>query len=389
MQLQRLTGLEIEKLAAEYVKLVEEIEGYEAILADERLVYDIIREDLHEMREKFGTKRRTEFIEDVGEYTIEELIPDEQVVVTISHAGYIKRVDIDSYRKQGRGGRGVRGGSAKEGDFIDHLFVVSTHDHLLFFTNRGRVYWARVFDLPAANRTARGRSIANLLNMQEGERYRAVLPIKAFEESFVFFATAKGVVKKTPVAAFSRPRSSGIIAISLDDDDSLVNIERTAGDNEIVLGSRNGMAVRFDERDVRAMGRTARGVKGMTLVESDEVVSMVTIEPGESVLTVCENGYGKRTAIEEYRKTHRGGKGVINIRTTERNGRVVGLLSVTDDDELMMITAKGIMLRTGLEAVREIGRGTQGVRLIRLDRGDTVVAVEKIAPEDSNDDSTG
>ncbi|RJP33982.1 MAG: DNA gyrase subunit A [Phycisphaerales bacterium] len=381
MQLQRLTGLEIEKLAAEYCKLIEEIEGYEAILRDEALVYDIIREDLHEMKAKFGSKRRTEFVEDTGEYTIEELIPDEQVVVTISHEGYIKRVDADAYRKQGRGGRGVRGGSSKEGDFIEHLFVVSTHDHLLFFTNIGRVYWARVFDLPAGGRTSRGRSIANLLQLKEGERHRAVLPVREFEEAFVFFATRKGIVKKTPLAAYSRPRPSGIIAITLDEDDSLVNIERTTGSNQIVLGSRQGMAVRFDETGVRAMGRSARGVKGMTLEDGDEVVAMIAIDEGGSILTVCENGYGKRTALEEYRKTKRGGKGVINIKTTERNGEVVGMVAVHDDDELMLITVNGIMLRTGLEAVREIGRATQGVRLIRLDEGDRVVAVESIAAE--------
>ncbi len=382
MQLQRLTGLEIEKLAGEYTKLVEEIEGYEAILRNETLVLDIIREDLYEIRDKYASPRRTEISGAIEDFRIEELIPDERVVVTISHEGYVKRVDVDTYRKQGRGGRGVRGGETREGDFLEHLFVVSTHDYLLFFTNRGRVYWVRVFDLPAAGRTARGRAIANLLRFLPNETYKAVLPVREFEESYVFFATAHGTVKKTPIQAFSRPRPSGIIAISLEADDYLIGVEQTTGDDEIVLGSASGMAIRFSESDVRAMGRTARGVKGMKLRAQDQVVGMVDIRPGQSLLTVCENGYGKRTDIEEYRLTRRGAQGVINIKTTHRNGKVIAILSVSEDDELMMITAKGIMLRTGLESVREIGRATQGVRLIRVDEGDKVVAVARIAPED-------
>lgn len=391
MQLQRLTGLEIEKLAGDYSKLVEEIQGHEAILRDEKLVLDIIREDLHEIKQKFSSKRRTEIVGAVGEFRLEELIPDEQVVVTISREGYIKRIDVDTYRKQGRGGKGIRGGATKEGDFLEHLFVVSTHDFLLFFTDRGRVYWARVYDLPVMARTSRGRSIANLLRMQPNESHRAVLPVKVFEESFVFFATSKGIVKKTPMSAFSRPRLSGIIAITLEADDALINVERTTGENEIILGSRRGMAVRFQESDVRAMGRSARGVRGMALAERDNVVSMVAINPGDSVLTVCEKGFGKRTSIDEYRKTRRGGKGVINIKTTERNGHVVAIQPVTEGDELMLITAKGMMLRTDLSALREIGRATQGVRLIRLEEPDRVVAVAKIAPEngDSAVDPTG
>ena len=384
MQLQRLTGLEMEKLAGEYTKLVEDIDGYEAVLREEARVLDIIREDLHEMKQKYADKRRTEIVEAVGEFRMEELIPDEQVVVTISHEGYAKRTDVDAYRKQGRGGKGVRGSGAKEGDFMEYLFVVSTHDFLLFFTDRGRVYWARVYDLPVMSRTSRGRSIANLLQMQTGESHRAVLPVKALEESYVFFATAKGTVKKTPIAAYNRPRPSGIIAITLDADDELINVERTTGDNEIVLGTRKGMALRFRESDVRAMGRSARGVRGMTLSGDDTVVSMVAIEPGSSVLTVCENGYGKRTNIEEYRKTRRGGKGVINIKTTERNGDVVAIQAVNDDSEMMFITAEGMMLRTDLTAVRKIGRATQGVSLIRLDPGDKVVAVAGIAPDEDD-----
>ncbi|MCP4249465.1 MAG: DNA gyrase subunit A [bacterium] len=384
MQLQKLTGLEINKLAKDYCELVTEIEGYEAILGDETLVLDIIREDLYELKEKYGSPRRTEIVEAVGDIAIEELITVEQVVVTISHLGYIKRTEADTYRKQGRGGRGIRGGDTKEGDFLKHLFVVSTHDYLLFFTNRGRVYWSRVFDLPAQARTARGRSIANLLKMGPNEVLCEVLPVKEFEETFVFFATAKGIVKKTPMAAFSRPRPSGLIALTLDPDDTLIGVQNTSGTDEIVVGSRDGMAVRFNENDVRAMGRAARGVKGMTLERDDEVVDMIAIRPGYSVLTVCDNGFGKRTDIAEYRLTKRGGKGVINIKTTERNGKVNALKAVRDDDELMIITAKGIMLRTDLSALREMGRATQGVRIIRPDTGDHVVAVAKIASEEDS-----
>ncbi len=395
MQLQKLTGLEIEKLASEYSKLSEEINGYEAILRDENLIFDMIREDLYEMKQKFGNKRRTEIVDAHSDFSIEELIPDEPVIVTISREGYIKRTDVDTYRTQGRGGKGVRGGTTKEGDFLEYLFAVSTHDYLLVFTSRGRVYWMRVFDLPAMGRTARGRSLANLLQMKPGEQHRAVLPVKAFEESFVFFATANGTVKKTPMAAFSRPRANGIIAITLDEGDELINVERTTGENEIVLGTCHGMAIRFDEGDVRAMGRTARGVRGMALSDSDKVISMVAIDPGSSVLTVCEFGYGKRTRIEEYRKTRRGGKGVINIKTTERNGRVVAIAAVSDGDELMLVTKNGMMLRTDLSALREIGRATQGVRLISLKKGDSVVAIARMLQDngdsngDSNESATG
>ncbi len=387
MQLQRLTGLEIEKLAGDYRKLVDEITDYEAILADENLVVDIIREDLYELKNKFKEPRRTEIIEAVEDFSIEELIPEETVVVTISHEGYIKRTDMDSYRKQGRGGRGVKGSDTKEGDFIEYLFIVSTHDYLLVFTNRGRVYWSRVFDIPAGARTARGRPLANLVQMQQGESHRAVLAVKQFEEKFVFFATEQGTVKKTPLGAFSRPRSNGIIAITLDPNDTLINVQLTDGDHQIVLGSHNGMAVRFREGDVRAMGRSARGVKGMTLEGDDVVVDMIAIRSGASVLTVCENGFGKRTNIDEYRLTRRGGKGVINIKTTERNGKVVAVRAVEDDDELMFITRNGTMLRTDLSELREIGRATQGVRLIRATEDNPVVAVATIAKEENGDEA--
>ena len=384
MQLQRLTGLEMEKLAKEYAGLVEEIEGYEALLRDEALLLDVVREDTFEMKEKFGDTRRTTFTEAVGEFQMEELIADEPMIVTISRDGYIKRVPVDAYRKQGRGGKGVKGGDTKSGDFLEHLFFASTHDYLLIFTNRGRIYWLKVYDIPAMARTSRGRALANLLHMQPNEVHRAVLPVDDFEqeESFIFFATQKGTVKKTALKAFSRPRPSGIIAVGLDPDDELIGVGQTSGGDEIVLGSRDGMAVRFDEDGVRAMGRSARGVRGMNLRGDDIVVDLVVTNEEASILTVCENGYGKRTQVGEYRKTKRGGKGVINIKTTDRNGKVVALKSVIDTDELMLISSKGIALRTGLGQLREIGRATQGVRLMRIDEEDTVVAVAKIVQED-------
>ncbi len=386
MQLQRLTGLEVEKLAKEYVTLVEEIDGYQRVLSDPSLILDIIREDLYEMKAKYADKRRTEITGAVGEFVMEDLIENVPMIVTISHEGYIKRTSPDIYRKQGRGGKGVKGGETREGDFLEDMFVAGTHDYLLFFTNRGRVYWLKVYDIPEMARTARGRSIANLLKMGDNERHTAVLRVSEFEEKFVFFATAKGTVKKTALGAFSRPRPSGIIAIDLDPDDSLINVGLTEESDEIVLGTRQGMSVRFKQTDVRAMGRAAGGVKGITLKRDDLVVDMVVIRPGMSLLTVCENGYGKRTDIEEYRLQKRGGSGIINIRATERNGDVVALRAVQDEDELMLITANGLMLRTAVSQTREIGRATQGVKLIRVENGDKVVSVARIAREEIEED---
>ncbi len=383
MQLQRLTGLEVEKLAREYSDLIEEIESYQLILREPARVLDIIREDIYELKGKYADRRRTEITAAVGEFIPEDLIEDAPMIVTISHEGYTKRMSPDNYRRQGRGGRGIKASDTKEGDFLEDLFLASTHDYLLFFTNRGRVYWLKVYDLPEMARTARGRSIANLLRLQDNERHTAVLRVSKFEESFVFFATAKGTVKKTALGAFARPRPSGIIAIDLDPDDALINVGLIENeDDEIVLATREGMAIRFKQNDVRAMGRAAAGVRGITLKRDDTVVDMVVIRPGMSLLTVCENGHGKRTGIEDYRLQKRGGSGVINIRTTERNGCAVATRAVNDDDELMLITANGIMLRTAVSQTREISRATQGVRMIRLDEGDKLVAVARIARED-------
>jgi len=389
MQLRRLTALEIEQLAQEYAKLTDEITDYESILGDERRVLDIIAEDMRELKAKHAEPRRTQIAGAVREFAMDELIAEEDVIVTLSHEGYIKRVPITTYRSQGRGGRGVRGTENRSSDFIEHIRVASTHDYLLFFTNLGRVYWLRVYDIPSLQRTSRGRSLANVLTMQPDERHMAVLPVRQFEENFVFFATEKGVVKKTPLSAFSHPRPSGIQAIKLDPDDSLIRASMSTGNDQVVLGTRLGMACRFREGNVRAMGRTAHGVRGISLKPGDKVIDMAVIQPGMSLLTVCEHGFGKRTDIDAYRLTRRGGKGVINVRITKKNGPVVALRAVTDDDALMLISAKGILLRMALDRLREIGRATQGVRLIRVDDDDRVVAVARVASKREEREAEG
>ena len=402
LQLIQLVGLEIEKLVNEYREVAEEIEGYERILASDEAVLDIIREDTIEMKEKYGDDRRTEITGEVSEFNMDKLIAQEDVVVTVSHEGYIKRLPVDTYKAQGRGGRGIRGSEAKEGDFIEHLFIANTHDYLMFFTNQGRVYERRVYDVPELSRTSQGRSIANLLSFQTGEKVANVLAVKDFgkEEHFLMFATKNGTVKKTALSAYANIRTNGLIAIGLDEGDSLIGVEITSGQDEILLGTRQGMAIRFKETDVRAMGRPAGGVKGIELGETtepadqspgkDEVVDMIVV-PAENggkicmVLTGCENGFGKRTPVSEYRLQKRGGGGVINIKTTERNGNVVGMKAVCDDDGVMLITAKGILMRTRVSEIRETGRNAQGVRLIRLDEGDKLVAMAKVGPEEAED----
>jgi DNA gyrase subunit A len=399
LQLIQLVGLEIEKLVNEYREVAEEIEGYEAILRDDDLVMDIIREDTLEMKEKYGDDRRTEITGGVGAFNMDALIAQEDVVVTVSHNGYIKRLPTDTYRAQSRGGRGIKGTESREGDFVEHLFVANTHDYLMFFTNQGRVYERRVYDVPEGSRTSQGRSVANLLEFQKDEKIANVLAVKDFgkDESFLMFATKRGVVKKTALSAYANIRTNGIIAIGLEDGDSLVAVEITGGNDQILLGTKQGMAIRFKETDVRAMGRPAGGVRGIELTEHnepeekspgmDEVVSMIVIPQGDAgdvcmVLTACVNGFGKRTPVDAYRLIKRGGKGVINIKTNDRNGNVVGMAAVCDTDELMLITEKGILIRTRVEEIRETGRNAAGVKLIRVDEGDRLVAMAKVDAEE-------
>jgi len=385
LQLIQLVGLEIEKLVDEYRSVVEEIEGYEAILRDESRVMDIIREDTIEIKEKYGDERRTTVEGSVSDFNMESLIAQEDVVVTVSHEGYVKRLPVDTYRSQGRGGRGIRGSEAKEGDFVEHLFVANTHDYLLFFTNQGRVYERRVYDVPEMSRTSQGRAAANLLEFQPGEKIANVLAIKDFTggEQFLLFATAKGTVKKTALSAYGNIRSNGIIAIGLEEGDSLIDVCVTGGKDHIILGTKSGLAVRFEETDVRAMGRPAGGVTGARFKrDGDQVVAMLVVTSGENagtkVLTACVNGYGKRTPLEDYPVKGRGTRGVINIDANERNGDVVGMKLVTDAHEVMLITERGILIRTHVSEIRETGRNAAGVRLIKLDDGDRLVAMANI-----------
>jgi len=395
LQLIQLVGLEIEKLVEEYRQVVEEIEGYEAILRDPNLVLDIIREDTLEMRDKYGDDRRTEITGEVSDFNMDALIAQEDMIVTVSHEGYIKRLTVDTYRAQGRGGRGVKGQESKEGDWVDHLFVANTHDYLLFFTNQGRVYERRVYDVPEMSRTSQGRSIANLLSFQPNEKVANVLAVKDFNvgEHFLLFATAKGTVKKTALSAYANIRASGLIAIGLEEGDALIDVCITTGKDHVMLGTKSGLAIRFEEADVRAMGRPAGGVTGARFKrEGDEVIAMLVIPNGDNtslkVLTGCEKGYGKRTPLEEYPVKGRGTRGVINIDTSERNGQVVGMQLVADDDQVMFITEKGILMRTRVNEIRETGRNAQGVKLIRVDEGDRLVAMAKVDAEEKDDAAT-
>jgi DNA gyrase subunit A len=398
LRLIQLVGLELEKLVDELKTVAEEIDGYLRILGDETVLMDIIREDIYELKEKYGDPRRTEITGDVSAFNMENLIAREDVVVTVSHEGYIKRLPVGTYRAQTRGGRGIKGTESKEGDFVEHLFVANTHDYLLFFTNQGRVYERRVYDVPELSRTSQGRSVANLLEFQAGEKIANVLAVTDFSkaEQFLIFGTRKGVVKKTALAAYGNINRRGIIAIGLEDGDELIGVEITNGKDQILLGTRHGMAIRFNETDVRSMGRPAGGVKGIELEDDDSVVSMIVVPHGQQpetcmVLTGCVNGFGKRTPVEDYRLIRRGGKGVINIKTTDRNGDVVGMQAVCDEDELMLITEKGILIRTRVAEIRETGRNAAGVKLIKIDEGDKLVAMAKVdaaPPEEAAADET-
>lgn len=386
MRLQRLTGLEQEKIEEEYKKLCADIKEYQAILASEKLVLSIIKKDIKEIENRFGDKRRTEIVDAVTELDLEDLIAEENVVVIISHEGYIKRLPLTSYRRQHRGGKGVSGADMKEGDFIEHLFVASTHDYILFFTDLGRVYWQKVYDIPQMGRTSKGRAIINLLEIKEGENVTSLIPVRVFDERQLVMATRNGIIKKTPLCAYGNPKKGGIIAINLDDGDKLIGVKLTNGKQDIILGTEQGKAIRFSEEDVRTMGRVTHGVKAITLKDNDKVKGIVIVDENASLLAVCENGFGKRTDFSEYPTHHRGGQGVINIKTTDRNGNVVALLDVRDEDELIMITAKGMVIRTSVNTIRSIGRNTQGVKLFSVEEGDMLVSVARVIPEESKDE---
>jgi DNA gyrase subunit A len=387
MTLSKLTGLEREKLVKDLAELREKIAEYKAILADVNLVYDIIREDLFEMK-KSSDKRRTEIsAEELEAFDREELIQEEDVVVVLSHQGYIKRVPMTSYRKQKRGGKGLIGADVKEKDFIEQIFIASTHDYLMFFTQDGKVRWQKVYDLPALERTARGKPISAILGLKENDRIAATVAAKSFEKGFLVMATERGLVKKTELAEYGNPRPSGIIAIKLEEGDKLIGAAITTGESEVVLGTADGMSIRFKDGDMRPMGRATVGVYGIDLEEGDKVVDMIVLTAGVTILTACENGYGKRSEVEEYRLQSRGGKGVINIRTTDRNGKVVGMLAVTDADDLIMISEGGIVVRIAVKDIRSMGRATQGVRFIRLEQGDKLVSVARVIKEEDGETS--
>ena len=385
MRLQRLTNLEQSKLEDEYKKVCASIKEYKAILENENLVLDIIREDLHEIKEKYGDDRKTEIIGDIGEFNMEDLIADEDVTVIITHEGYIKRLPLTTYRKQHRGGKGVTGAGMKEGDFVENLFIASTHDYILFFTDMGKVYWQKVYDVPSASRIARGRAIVNLLELDKDENVTSTIPVRNFDDRQLVMATKNGIIKKTVLSAFGRPTKGGIISIRLDSGDKLIGVKLTQGGQEIVLGTENGKAIRFSEDDVRSMGRATRGVKGIGLKGDDKVKGIVVVDKNATLLTVCENGFGKRTDYSEYSVQRRSGQGVINIKTSERNGKVVALMNVSDDNELMMMTAKGMIIRAAINTIRSIGRNTQGVTLISLKAGDKVVSVAPVIGVDEEE----
>jgi DNA gyrase subunit A len=384
MRLQRLTGLEREKIEEEYQSLVKLIAELKAILADDEKVFEIIREELTEIKERFNDKRRTEiasggleFIED------EDLIPQENIVITLSHNGYIKRLPVSTYRSQRRGGRGIQGMGTNDDDFVEHLITTSTHNTILYFTNKGKVYRKKGYEIPEFSRTAKGIPIINLLEVEKGEMVTAIIPIEEFvDDWYLFFTTKEGVSKRSPLSSFAHIRNNGLIALNLREEDELISVKLTDGTKEIIIGTKNGMLIRFPETDVRSMGRTATGVKGITLRDHDEVVGMEVLEEGTEILIVTKNGYGKRTAAMEYRVQSRGGKGIKTCNVTEKNGELVSMRVVTGEEDLMLITTGGVLIRLAVDEISSMGRNTQGVRLIRLDENEdefvaTVAKVEK------------
>ena len=383
MRLQRLTQLERTKLVEEYREVLKQIEYLKSVLASESLVRTIIKDELTEIREAYKDDRRTQIVKETAEISLEDLIAAEEVIVTITHSGYIKRNAVSLYRAQRRGGKGKIGMGIKEEDFVEDLFTASTHDSLLFFTDAGKVYWLKVHEIPEASRAAKGKALVNLLSLAGSEKVTATLPVKEFRaDRYIIMSTKKGLIKKTELSAFSNPRQGGIIALGLENGDRLIGVQLTDGQREILLGTRQGITIRFKEEEVRPMGRTAHGVKGITLEEGNEVIGMETITPDSttSILTVTEGGYGKRTPVGEYRIQGRAGKGIISVKTTERNGLAIGFLQVRDGDEIMLIAAQGKVLRCKVDDIREIGRNTQGVRILDLDgEGDRVVSVARLA----------
>jgi len=386
MRLARLTGLEIEKLEEELTEVRAQIADLEDILASRERRMTILKGELQEMADKFGDVRRTEITGAVGSFDMEDLIVEEDMVITVSHAGYVKRLPVDTYRAQRRGGRGLRGMDTKEEDWVEHLFVASTHDYLMIFTRRGQCYWIKVWEIPVGARASRGKPIVNLLNLSSEEQIAAVVPVREFaDDKFLMFSTRKGVVKKTALSAYGNVRAVGLNAINIREGDELIDVQITGGDDEIILATRGGMAIRFNEGDARAMGRATEGVRGIELSGDDVVIGMVVVRPESTLLVVTENGMGKRSEVDAYRLQKRGGKGVINVKTSEKTGQVVSIKAVTEDEQIMVITRKGVVNRQRIDEIRVIGRATQGVRLVNLDEGDEVMDVARVIADDEDE----
>lgn len=386
MRLQRLTGLERKKIEDEYKEVIQLIEKLKGILTSEEKRYLIIKDELLEIKKKYGDERRTEIIHDYEEFSLEDIIAEEDVVVTISHKGFIKRFPVSGYRKQGRGGKGVTGAGTKDDDFIEHMFIASTHQYILFFTDKGKCYWLKVFEIPESGRASRGRSILNLVQKDKDEEITAFVTVKEFNEThYLVMATEKGTIKKTVLSAYGNVRKGGINAINLSKGDRLIEVKMTEGNNDIVLGTRNGFAIRFSEKDVRDMGRTATGVRGVRLGKDDKVVGLLVIKRQGTILVVTEKGYGKRSDINDYRITRRGGKGVITVKTSDKVGKMIAMMEVVDNDELVIISTHGMVIRQSIKDLRVMGRNTQGVRVIRLKEGDSIADIAKVISEDEED----
>jgi DNA gyrase subunit A len=389
MRLQRLTGLERQKIEDEYREVIKLIEQLNAILASEKLQYKLIKDELKQVKKEFGDERRTEIVMKAEDFKVEDMIKNEDVVITITHNGFIKRTSVDSYKRQGRGGKGIAGAATKDDDFVEHMFIASTHQYILFFTSKGKCYWLKVYEIPEGGRATRGRSLSNLIEFEQGETIRAYINVKEFSDShFVLMATKNGTIKKTPLSEYANPRKTGIIAINIEQGDELIGATLTDGEHQVILAKSSGYAVRFHERDVRPMGRSATGVKGAEVDKDESVVSLVTTRHTDvTLLTVTDLGYGKRSELEEYRMTKRGAAGVITLKSNEKVGNLVAMLEVKDSDDLIIITSNGIVNRQHVEDIRVMGRATSGVRLIRLEEGDRVSAVARVPKEDDEDAS--
>ncbi|MDX1973958.1 MAG: DNA gyrase C-terminal beta-propeller domain-containing protein, partial [Candidatus Sumerlaeia bacterium] len=389
MRLRTLTALEVEKLQEERLALLTTIAELERILGSETVQYEVIKNDLLEVKKKFGDARRSEMIAHEGEMTVEDLIAEERMVITITHAGYIRRTGTALYRKQKRGGKGVMAADTKDEDWVEHIFVGTTHEYLMFFTNKGQAYWLKVYELPEGGRATRGRPIVNLLEgLEKDEKVESVVPVKSFSsDNYLVFITRKGRIQRNNLDLYSNPRKAGIKAINILEGDELVSVDLTNGNQDLFIATRSGMAIRFNENDVRAAGRFTTGVAGIDLEEGDYVVGAGAVWPTSSLLTVCEKGIGKRSSMDDYRLIKRGGKGVINIKVTEKNGEVVSVISVVDEDELILITERGQTIRFKVSDFRVIGRNTQGVKMFDLPEGDRITGVSRVKPEDEDNET--